>query len=1248
MLIIGPDNEIIRNTCKDICIEYLSHPVKKTDLSDCVQRYCFDSELSTENNLAGVRSAYRKDLQKEELPLPIKDQIKNNRLEESLSRDKNIHDTERRIATVMFADISGFTSMSEKMDPEDVTRIMNGCFQTLGKCIERHGGYIDKFIGDCIMAVFGVPETVEKAPQRALNAALEIRTRLQEYNKDNNLVIPLDVHIGINSGLVVAGMVGSDERTDYTVMGDTVNLAARLEDASESGQILAGPETYNVTKDEFEYRILPPISLKGKIKPVPVYELLSSNNKNMCLDIDEKRNKISNRMIFSPLVGRGNELNLLRLAVHKVINREGGIVSICSEPGLGKSRLMAELMRDSVMKQILFFEGRALSIGQNLSYYPFVDMIKKWSGINDDDSEKDSLKKFEKSVRSVHPEESDEIITFVGTLMGMNLPEKYTARLKGIEGEAQEKILFKNVRELFIKAAELKPTVVYIEDLHWADASSIELIISLLKLADNQRILFIVVFRPGYEATGEYFLKEVHKNFNRFHSAILLEPLDDGESAELIDNLLKIKGFPRTLKELIANRAGGNPFFIEEVIRSFIDQGAVISKNGIFQVTEKINKAEVPLTINEVIMSRIDRLDRETKALVKTASVIGRNFFRKIVIAVADEISDVCERLSYLEDIQLIREHNRMDELEYLFKHALAQEAAYSSILIQKRKEIHLQVAQAIESVFSERLHEFYGMLAYHYNMGDDFNNAEKYLIKAGEDSLRTSASNEAIYYFKQALTLYQAKYGDKADSKKVSMLEKNIGIALFNKGRYSECMGYMDRALKFYGETIPRNPLVIFTKAFKDFLIFSFGIYFPSFMWKREPEQYDKDILKILYSKGQAFAITEPLKFLIQTMYLARRLAKLDLVKIENENGAGIIASISILFSWSGVSYPLSRKIIEFVKDKIDMNNSKSVLYFNDSMLSVIFMTGDDVYKVDFDEELIKNNIINGEFMMLVSYFYWHNGLSVSRGDFETAAKIEKIIPTLFNVYNNIFAQVAKYHIRTYLLMKTRNLEEGLKESNKGIKFDSDKKEFSLWVFYLYSLKARMQIFTCDSEGAANSLKTADNIKSVAKTTPSVLGEFLVSTLCLKLYLLEASIKTGDNKKAKKLYIQAVKAKNDALKMSAKCAILRIETFKLAGVCFWLSGKYLKAFRHWHQGILEAQRIEERLELSRLYFEIGKRLCGISHISGNEFSEKKINTMARNVLGIDAKQCLDIAESMFREMNLAWDLDQLNSCKHG
>ena len=357
--------------------------------------------------------------------------------------------------------------------------------------------------------------------------------------------------------------------------------------------------------------------------------------------------------------------------------------------------------------------------------------MKQWANIKENDSESSAFNRFELAVQHVDMSNSNEVIPFVATLMGMKLSSAYADRIKDIEGEALEKLIFKNVRDLLIKVSESAPVVIIIEDLHWADQSSIELMSFLYRLAEKSSILFINVFRPGYSETGDLIAKNLKGNLSLYFIEIVLKSLDEKLSEKLINNMLRISGLPYNIIENVVKRSDGNPFFIEEVVRSFIDIEAVVLKNGKYEVTEQINKINIPHSINEVFMARIDRLEENNRNLLKVASVIGRNFFYRILNEVAEDIDDLESKLSHLKSIQLIRERRSLEEIEYLFKHALAQEVAYESILETKRKILHLKVAAAIETIFRERLNNFYGILSYH------FMSRERILIKPKSICLR-------------------------------------------------------------------------------------------------------------------------------------------------------------------------------------------------------------------------------------------------------------------------------------------------------------------------------------------------------------------------------------------------------------------------------------------------------------------------------------------------------------------------------
>jgi class 3 adenylate cyclase/tetratricopeptide (TPR) repeat protein len=1138
-----------------------------------------------------------------------------------MSENSPTMESERRIATVMFADISGFTAMSEKMDPEQVTCTMNDCFCMMEECIKTHGGTVDKFMGDCVMVLFGVPKALEDAPQKAVNTAIELRNCLARFNVEKKLAIPLNLHIGINTGPVLAGMVGGSDKQEYTVMGDTVNLASRLEDASQVGQILVGPATYKATKTGFKYKTLQPITLKGKEEPVPVYELLS---------IRETLSRMQpgvDRMISSVMVGRDNELSILEISVLKATTGEGSIVNVIGEAGIGKSRLIAELKNRDVMKRVTLLEGRAISMGANLGYHLIIDLLKNWAQITEEDTEVAAFTNLESAIRTTYPDALGEILPFVATLMGIKLVGRYAERVKGIEGEALEKLILKNVRDLITRGTQRAPLVVILEDLHWADTSSIELMESLFRLAAKERIVFINVFRPGYTDSGERIIKTIQENYPERYIEIAIQPLDEKQTETLIMNLLNIKGFPHKLKEQIIERAGGNPYFIEEVVRSFIDEGAVVMKGEGFEVTDRVNVMSIPRSINEVLMARIDRLDQKTKDLVKTASVIGRNFFYRILAEVAQTVEDMDSRLEYLEEIQLIRERKRMEELEYLFKHALAQEVAYDSILVQRRKELHKSVADSIEKVFNERLHEFYGMLAYHYSQAEDLDKAEEYLIKAGEEALKSSASAEALHYCQQALGLYLGKNADKADPEKVAMLEKNIALALFNKGQHGESLPYFDKVLAFYGMTFPKNLLAKILKICASFFTFLVSIYLPFLKWKVNPSQKDKEVISLYHKKSQALATSEPQEFFIQTLYYIKHISKFDLMKIET--GAGIVASISINFSYTGISFTLSRRVLDFIKDKIVSSDARSALYYKCSELMFSGTSGDWPDEINIDHDLIDRNLAIGDFVFTSTYIQWNGFLYSVRGNFQTAQWVVQKLLDISEAYDNDYTRGCKFVYSTFLLMKFRKFQAALNETEAMIQFMGENVGMGVWLIHAYSVKARVQLITGDMSGAADSLVHAERVMSEVTATPYILGQFVLSRFILGLYYFEEALNGADKTASAMQHSNVFKIGEKTLKVATKYAFIRTEALKLMGVYYWLIGKQRRAIQWWRKAIAEGQRLNDRLELSRTYFEVGKRLL-----------EPK--SKYKELDGIKAEEYLEKARVMFEEMDLQWDMDEL------
>jgi class 3 adenylate cyclase/tetratricopeptide (TPR) repeat protein len=1127
---------------------------------------------------------------------------------------------ERKQVTVLFCDMEGFSRFSEKLPPEEVYSIMDQVYEILMRQVHDYGGTVNEMTGDGIMALFGAPVALEEAPQRAIRASLSIHlemTRITDrLRKTKDDLPPIRMRIGIHTGPVVVGSLGDDLRVEFKVVGDTVVLAARLEQIAQPESTYVSRDVFRVTEGYFHFEALEPIMVKGKAEPVQVYRVTG---------IKEKQERSVG--IGSPLVGRQKELDLLSLQIYRLINGTGGIVTVSGEAGIGKSRLMAELHRIEAVKKTMLLEGRALSIGRTLSFYPIIDALKHWSQIREEDTDTEAQRKLEKSIRAIHPEEVNEVFPFIATLMGMKLTGKHAQRMKGIEGEALEKLIFKNMREIIIKGSELRPTVIYIEDFHWVDNSSLELIEALFRLVEEYRLLFILVFRPGYADTGERIIKSIEENYPAHWTRIDLEPLNEAESETLLSNLLQIKGLPHHIREQILQRAGGNPFFIEEVVRSLIDEGAVVLKNGEYEVTEKVKQIVIPQSIHALIMTRIDRLDEATRNLVRTASVIGRNFFYRILIEVASNIEEIDRRLDHLKEIQLIRERKRMEELEYLFKHALAQEAAYESILIQRRKELHSKVAQSIEKVFPERLSEFYGMLAYHYSMGEDLDKAEEYMIKAGEEAMKSAASSEALGYFQEALSIYRSKLKDKASPEKITMLEKNIAHALLNRGRYLESADYFTRVLEYYGETLPVTRLGVAMKLTHSLVHLLLGLYLPAIKWGRIPTERDREIIHLYFNKGVALVQPDPKRFFIETIFLMKLMTDVDISGVQN--GYGMLASFSTLFSWTGISKRISKRILDFTKNKIEQHDEKVYANYLFSQFLHDFYMGNFVSpdpKFDF---LTDRMIKGGELAYGVMMTLWPGHYSLETGQFAKAIEVIESLNAIHREYNQDMARAFEITFKIRLLLKQRRLEETLRSFHEGIAF-IDKRISKNMHFIMHALKARAFLLSGEIEEARNCFEYLEKIRGETPLAPFYLSDYLMGRFMFALHQLENAMKMGDVSYGK--YTQETRLwGKESLKLSKKFNRDRVEAKRYMGTFRWLTGKKRDALKWWRLSVETGESFNMKPELSRTYFEIGKRLS-------------EPDSPYRELSGISAAEYLNKAKTMFEEMDLQWDLEQLEN----
>ena len=643
------------------------------------------------------------------------------------------HSSERKYVTVLFADISGYTAMAEKLDPEEVKEIMGFIFGEIARLISKYEGFIEKFTGDAVMALFGLSQSHEDDPVRAIRAAKEIHHLMSISGGEITKRVgkPLSMHIGINTGLVVTGEINLEKGT-HGIAGDTINLASRLCDLAAPNETLVNQSTYIQAEGFFNFDRLESVKVKGRTKPVVAYKVLSAK------ELPSKTHRLTG--LRSVLIGRKAEMAQLKEAVDRLLAGEGSIISVCGEAGSGKSRLIKEFMLSLDLESIQWREGHAYPFAQNIPYYPFINLVSRALQIEESDPPEVVKEKAEARIKALVGESTGEIMPYLGRLLSISYPEA-----EELSPDDWKSRLRKAVHTALSALIRRAPTIICLEDLHWADPSSLELLRSILSEA-RYRAVFLCVYRPFLSLFPEHQIEAMRKSYRE----VRLHDLSSSELLEMVGSLLNIEDVPADLQHLIQEKVGGNPFYVEEVINSLIESEILKSENGGWRLAGPIGKFEVPATIHGVLAARLDRLDGSSKLLLQESSVIGRTFFYGVLDRITT-LEALGDPLKNLERLDLIRAVSFQPDLEYSFKHGLTQEVVYNGLPIKQRKDIHERIGLVMEELFHDRLSEFLETLAFHFKQGRSMAKAIHYLVRSGEKSLKMYALEESHQYYKEA-----------------------------------------------------------------------------------------------------------------------------------------------------------------------------------------------------------------------------------------------------------------------------------------------------------------------------------------------------------------------------------------------------------------------------------------------------------------------------------------------------------------
>jgi class 3 adenylate cyclase/tetratricopeptide (TPR) repeat protein len=682
-------------------------------------------------------------------------------LTEKILAQRDRIEGERKQVTVMFCDMEGFTPLVEKVGPDEAYAIIDQVYEILIHKVHDYEGTVNEMTGDGIMALFGAPIALEDAPQRAIRSALAIHREIAKSSdrmKEDGFP-PLKMRIGIHTGTVVVGTLGNNLRVEFKAVGDTVNVASRIEGSAQPGTTYVSGDTFNLTKGFFRFEALGEKKVKGKEQPIKVYRVLEASTRRTRFDVSAERG-------LTPHVGRERELELLLDAFERSKAGRGQAMSIVSEAGVGKSRLLYEFRKTLSNENITFLEGKCLSYSRNVSYHPVADILKANFDIQEGDDDSKVTERVKKGLKALAADESSTL---------PYLLEVLSVKDSGIDKipmspEAKTHRIASALNHIVLKGSEISPLVLAFEDLHWIDRSSEDALKSLLDNIPGVKVLLILTYRPEYVGTW---------GGKSYHSQVNLNRLSNRESLAMVAHLLGTENIASDLEELVLEKTEGVPFFIEEFLLSLKNLKIITKAEGKYQLGKEVKAVTIPSTVQDVIMARVDALPEGAKEVLQTGSVIEREFSYQLIQQVMDfSDTEIITHLSALKDSELLYERGIYPETSYIFKHALTRDVVYDSILSKKRKMLHDKIGHAVEDTYKEHIGEHVAILTEHFTSAENYEKGAEYAKLARKKAQKAGSFNDAIEYGKKGLFCLERLLKTEENQKKA--IDETTAIAAY------------------------------------------------------------------------------------------------------------------------------------------------------------------------------------------------------------------------------------------------------------------------------------------------------------------------------------------------------------------------------------------------------------------------------------------------------------------------------------
>jgi len=679
-------------------------------------------------------------------------------LAQKILASKDAIEGERKLVTVMFCDLVGSTAIAERLDPEDYHDLLEQYLALAFREIYRFEGIVNQLAGDGLMALFGAPIAHEDAPERAVRAALAIREALDTFNEDTRSThgVELTARIGIHTGPVVAGTVGNDLKMDYTAIGDTTNLASRLESMAQPGTILVSEATYRLVRGRFDMHSVGPSTVKGKRDPVIAYEIVGLRETVTPIGIAAEHG-------LTPLVGRDAELGQLEACFRQLPTGLAQVVSIVGDAGSGKSRVLYELKRRIEGTPATFLEARCSALNQMVPYYPWVTMMRHFLGLTPGETSEEMREKVAARVRRWDPE-LDRWYPYLCLMLSLPAPG-----IADVSNEELKRKEFEAMGHLIKEESAQGPVVIIIEDLHWMDEPSREMLERAIAQIQRASVMLVLTHRPEYQP---------HWRPAAAFTSITLRRLLDDETTEIMRAVAHGQ-LPAELEELVLAKAEGSPFFAEEITRALLEGGYLTRDNGHHRLTRPVEEVLIPGTVQEVLAARLDRLAPHAKRALQVAAVLGRQFSRRMLeLLLGDDAIDVGGALAELERRGVIHRKQVFSDHEFRFGESLTQEVAYEGLLLKQRRQLHERIGLMLERTTNESDPERWTLLAHHFTRSDNRQKAVEALLAAARQAERVPSYRSAARLYRQAWELAEAELRS-TPSQDVQQLAINAAVGV-------------------------------------------------------------------------------------------------------------------------------------------------------------------------------------------------------------------------------------------------------------------------------------------------------------------------------------------------------------------------------------------------------------------------------------------------------------------------------------